>query len=281
MMLKLRSAPVAIRLAARIETLPAGVWPAAQCIALHPTWLWAAARMTDGSDDPLGIAAAALLGVALWQLRRQMRLAPQPGWRAAAMASTLATTAAYLALPPLACAVLAALSLGCGIAAFLPQRTAAAPFFGLTLLALPVLSSLQFYAGFPLRVITAELSTWLLRAAGSDAVRSGTAMVVNGRLVIVDAPCSGVQMVWMAYCTACAVALFCGLASRRFFRRLPLVGAVVLAGNVLRNAVLVTLEAHGAPPAWLHDAIGLAVLAAVCAAVCLIMKGAGHAHSHR
>ena len=31
----------------------------------------------------------------------------------------------------------------------------------LAVLALPLLSSLQFYAGYPLRVLTAELSQWL------------------------------------------------------------------------------------------------------------------------
>jgi len=58
-------------------------------------------------------------------------------------------------------------------------------------LALPLVSSLQFYAGYPLRLITAQASTWLLQAGGWTAARSGTAMLVDGRLVIVDAPCSG------------------------------------------------------------------------------------------
>jgi len=97
--------------------------------------------------------------------------------------------------------------------------------------------------------------------------------VVNGRLVIVDAPCSGVQMAWLAYFTACAVAAATGLGDSLFVRRAAWVGAIVLLGNVLRNSVLVALEARpgGLSAAW-HEAIGLAVLAAVCAAVLLMMK---------
>ncbi len=86
------------------------------------------------------------------------------------------------------------------------------PLAGLALLALPLLASLQFYAGYPLRVLTAELSAWAAAGRGLAAERSGAAMVVNGHLVIVDAPCSGVQMAWLAYFAACAVAAFAGAA---------------------------------------------------------------------
>ena len=47
--------------------------------------------------------------------------------------------------------------------------------------------------------------------------------------------------------------------------RLPVVSVLVLLGNVLRNTVLVALQASGAHlPSWGHDAVGLLVLAAVC-----------------
>jgi exosortase/archaeosortase family protein len=106
------------------------------------------------------------------------------------------------------------------------------------------------------------------------AEREGTAMSVEGRLVIVDAPCSGVQMAWMAYFCACAVGWWSALPDRAFARRLAGVGAIVLAGNVVRNSILVGLEARGAgaSPAW-HEALGLALLALVCAAVAALVHG--------
>ena len=144
---------------------------------------------------------------------------------------------------------------------------------GLSLLSLPLLASLQFYAGYPLRVITAEASRWLL-AAGFEVERSGASLLVDGRLVIVDAPCSGVQMLWLGYFTACVVALHAGRRNAGFLARLPAVSALVLAGNVLRNAVLVAVEASGHHLAgWAHDAVGLVVLAAVCAAIARVMHG--------
>ncbi|HJV94849.1 MAG TPA: exosortase Q, partial [Albitalea sp.] len=176
--------------------------------------------------------------------------------------------------PPLAGALLAALALASGLRAFMPSGRATLPLAGLAVLALPLISSLQFYAGYPLRVLTAQLSTWGLQLAGVAASRVGSAMQVEGRLIVVDAPCSGVQMVWMAYFCACAVAAWDGTSDTRFVRRLPWIGALVLAGNVLRNSVLVMLEARRASvPESLHQAVGLVVLAAVCGAVVGVMRG--------
>ncbi|RYF63174.1 MAG: exosortase/archaeosortase family protein, partial [Comamonadaceae bacterium] len=132
-------------------------------------------------------------------------------------------------------------------------------------------SSLQFYAGYPLRVITAEASRWLL-APGFEVAREGSSLLVDGRLVIVDAPCSGVQMVWLGYFTACAVTLWAERSDRTFLMRLPVVGALVMSGNIVRNAVLVAFEGAGQPMAvWAHNAFGLAVLAGVCGGIAWTM----------
>jgi exosortase/archaeosortase family protein len=82
--------------------------------------------------------------------------------------------------------------------------------------------------------------------------------------VIVDAPCSGVQMAWMAYFAACALSAFTRRRDAHLLQRVPLVSLAVLCGNVLRNSVLVALEARpqGLAP-WAHEAIGLLALALV------------------
>jgi exosortase/archaeosortase family protein len=258
----------------RFDAMPPLAWLALQAAALWPHWRWAMARVADGSDDPLGVAALVVLLAMLWRLEPSLRAQPRPAWMALALVATVLATLATLAAPPLLGALLAALALAAGLRAFMPAGRAMLPLAGLAVLALPVVSSLQFYAGFPLRVVTAQLSTWGLQAAGLAAERSGTAMVVEGRLVIVDAPCSGVQMVWMAYFCACAVAAFSGAGERAFLRRLPGVGVLVLMGNVLRNSVLVALEAtQPAVSEAVHEGVGLVVLAAVCAAVVMVMRG--------
>ena len=244
--------------------IAAWAWLALHAAALWPHGGWAARRLADGSDDPLGLAALAALSLWLARAAPALRVQPHLLWLSAALGLTAAATAAWWLAPPLPAAMLAALALTAHLFAWLPAGVARAPLAGLALLALPLVASLQFYVGYPLRVFTAELSAWLLQAAGQAAERSGAAMTVNGQLVIVDAPCSGVQMAWLAYFAACAVAAFVGLRDAAFLRRLPLVGLVVLAGNVLRNSLLVGLEARpqGLGNAW-HEAIGIAMLTIV------------------
>lgn len=264
--------PAFVRWGVAIDRAPAGLWLALLAAALWPTWWWMSARVLDRSDDPLGLLALAALGALVWQHRQRLRAAPRLGWFALAIAGALMATATHSLLPALAVSLVALLSLAAGLAAFLPSGVATAPVVGLSVLSLPLLASLQFYAGYPLRVITAEASRWLLMAT-HEVERSGTSLRVDGVLVIVDAPCSGVQMVWFGYFTACLVTLYLGRGNRAFFTRLPAVGGLVLIGNIVRNTLLVSLEASGQHlPGWAHDGVGLLVLATVCGAIAFVMS---------
>jgi exosortase/archaeosortase family protein len=257
------------RTAARPEAVPvprwpAWVWVALPALALAPAWAWNVARWLDRSDDPLGVAA--LCALAAWAVRERGRLteAPRPVWLWASLVlGALALVGP--GVPPLARGVAAVLSVCAALGAV---RQAGQPLLaatGLGILVLPLLSSLQFFVGYPLRVVTAEASRHLLALGGLAAERSGSALTVAGRLVIVDAPCSGIQMAWMAYFAACLAAAWLRLPDRRFLLRLPAVGLAVLAGNILRNTVLVAREAAGpAASAGLHEAVGAAVFAGVC-----------------
>ena len=271
--------------AMRIDRAPAWLWIGLQTAALWPTWRWLAARVADGSDEPLGLLALAALAVLLLAVRRQLRAAPRLPWLAAALAGTLAATALHGQVAPLLGSLLAIVAWACGLLTFLPDerrgamrvqdgvllpaprwRVAALPVLGLAVLALPLIASLQFYAGYPLRVLTAEASRWLL-LPWFHVLREGSNLNVDGLLIIVDAPCSGVQMAWAGYFTACVAALWTGRGSRAFALRLPLVGAAVLPGNVARNTVLVALEASGGATRFWHEAVGLLALAAVCGVI--------------
>ena len=267
----LLQSPAFVRFGIAIDMAAELRWLALLAVALWPTWWWMAQRMVDGSDDPLGALALAALGALLWQHRLRLRAAPRLGFQVAALAGAVLTTALHTQLPDLPVALVGLLSLAAGLLAFLPAQVATVPVLGLSVLSLPLLASLQFYAGFPLRVVTAEASSWLLSLAHT-VERSGSSLMVDGQLIIVDAPCSGVQMAWLGYFTACAVALVVGRNNRSFLLHLPIVSVLVLVGNVLRNTVLVGFQAAGTPlPAWGHEAVGLVVLAVVCAGIAWAM----------
>lgn len=248
-----------------VDRLPAALWLALPVVALMPVWLWCAARLLDRSDDPLGIFALAVLVVLVIRDRTHFHQRPHAGWLL--IAALLAAVAIFsgATLPALFRGVLAVLAV---CAVLMAMRAPAQPMLalvGLALLALPLLSSLQFFIGYPLRVATAEVSRWLLLMFDVAVTRDGTALTIAGHLVMVDAPCSGIQMGWVAYFTACLTAAWLRVPDARFLRRIPLVGVAVLAGNIVRNTLLSMKEAGLVQwPDWTHDAIGLAVFAIVC-----------------
>ncbi len=263
--------PLLVRAGVRLDIASAWVWPALTALALWPTLWWMAQRMTDGSDDPLGLLALSALAALLWRERLHLRAAPRLGAVLLALVGVLGATLVQGAWPALVVALVSVLALACMLVAFLPRHVATLPVVGLAVLALPLMASLQFYAGYPLRVLTAQASTWLL-GAFMQVERSGSAMLVNGHLVVVDAPCSGVQMAWLGYFSACVVALVAQRSNRDFLLRLPVVSVLVLSANVLRNTVLVGAEGLGRPLNTLaHEGLGLLVLALVCVGVAWVM----------
>lgn len=263
--------PRFVRFGIAIDTAAPWRWLALLAVALLPTWWWLGQRMADGSDDPLGILALAAMATLLFFHRSHLRAAPRLGLQVAALVGVVCTTALQHPLPDLLVALMGLLSLAAGLLAFLPTQVATAPVWGLSVLSLPLLASLQFYAGFPLRVLTAELSSWLLSVAHT-VERTGSSLLVDGQLIIVDAPCSGVQMAWLGYFTACAVALATQRSNRAFLLRLPVVGVLVLLGNVVRNTLLVAAQASGMHLGNVaHQAVGLAVLGLVCGGIAWTM----------
>ena len=248
------------------------IWLILLAMAIWSQLLWMMRRMLDGSDDPLGVVALAALAFICWCQRRHLH-APRPAWFGVALLFVTLACVAWQSLPPLLAALPALLGLAAGMLSILPVGVACMPVLGLAALSLPLMASLQFYAGYPLRLLTAELSRWLLLAGHQQVERDGVALRVDGQLVLVDAACSGVQLVWLGYFTACVVALLTGCSNRCFLRRLPFVGCLVLVGNVFRNTALVALQADGtAVPAWLHEGIGLVTLATVCTLIFRLMQ---------
>nr|WP_298140164.1 exosortase Q [uncultured Pseudomonas sp.] len=252
---------------------PAWLWLLLPALALWPAWEWSVRRLSDGSDDPFGIVALLALALLWWRERRQLSAAARLPWL---LATLLLCALVVLApgLPPLLRAVLAVLALFGAVLALRTPGQALLAWLGLGLLALPIMSSLQFFVGYPLRVLTAEVSAWLLRAGGLEVLRQGSTLEVAGQLVMVDAPCSGIQMAWVAYFTAFSTAAWLRLSDRQLLRRLPLLGVLILAGNILRNSLLVLQETGRLDwPGWMHEGTGLLVFVAVCALVLRYVAG--------
>jgi exosortase/archaeosortase family protein len=241
----------------------------AMLVALHalafwPVWRWYGDRLDDGGDERWALAALAAAVFVSWPARG-FRFRPRDPLLAAAAVLTLVYAAVAPFAPPLARALLAMGALAATWTSVAEARARFWPVIGLLVLSVPVIESLQFYAGYPLRLVSAAGATALLDVAGFDVARVGTNMSMGTHLVLVDAPCSGVRMLW----TGCL--LVCVLAAQRErigAARFALAGALavplVLAANSLRAALLFALETRAAPPSsfW-HAMVGVVSFAMV------------------
>lgn len=234
------------------------ILPLALILAFWPVWRWYVLRMTDGSDEPWGIAALSVAGWFLWQARKEIRMTSGGLWVAGGFLGVYLLS--YSVLPPLLRAGLALLCL----AALTGTLTRCPTVWGLFALSLPIIASMQFYLGPPLRLLTATMAQGTLTVAGLEVTRQGTELVWNGQTVGVDAPCSGIKMLWTGLLLILSLAALHRLNWPRTI--LAVISGIVLIvlGNALRATLLFTKEAGIVTlPDWTHEGIGLAVFAAL------------------
>lgn len=225
--------------------------------AFWPVGVWYVRRSLDGADEPWGLLAL-LVAVAL--VARAPRERRHAGWGLCLAAGlALAYAALFAHVPPLGRAILAVLAVSFVVSTHRLGRLLHLPTAGLLLLSLPVLSSLLFYAGYPLRRLVTLASMPLLRASGYAVEARGITLAWGDRLVAVDAPCSGVKMLWAAAFFTCVLASLYHLDARRTLGLGVFALVAVIVGNVLRATALFFVEAGVVEgPAILHPGIGVA-----------------------
>lgn len=239
---------------------------AALCVAFWPAWIWFAAGSADASNDYTGLLAALTAAVMVWR-------APAARPVAHALALPAALVAVYAigaatGIPPVAGALLAALALAALASALRLGRRLDAPLLALCVLALPVAAGLQFYFGYPLRVVAGELTVMMLRMNGLAVVREGAMLAWDGQLLAIDAPCSGVKMLWAGLYLACALAASYRLSAARTLLAAALACLVVVGANAVRSAALFHTEAGLLiMPPWTHQASGVLCFIAAALAI--------------
>ncbi|MGC4066656.1 MAG: exosortase/archaeosortase family protein [Polyangiaceae bacterium] len=251
---------------------------ALQLASLWPVVVWGIRRTFDGSDEPLGILALATVIVVF--AIRLIGKASCAGQRAAASdvparvasavrrdtgllgpALSLVYAIGLFVLPRPIASLVGLLALALTSSRLIYGRTLNVGLLGLLWLSVPILGSLDFYLGYPLRIATTELAAALLRLSGNDVTRRGVSLMLAGREVSVDPACAGLRMLWM---TAYFVSLLGCLRPLRGFRMLPFAGlafVLLVVANAWRAAALYYVESGLVRlPPWGHEAVGAVVL---------------------
>ena len=238
----------------------------AQIAAFWSVWLWYISRMLDGSDEPWGIIA--LLTVSFLVIKKSVWAMPTPSALIIASAIAIIYTLSYGFTPPLIRGGLAVIAIGFSISSICYGRTIQTGIIGLMLLSLPLVASLQFYGGFPIRVITAYVSSFLLGLFGYSVQPQGTLLYWLGEVVAVDAPCAGIKMLWTGLYLNFTLATWRELNFLTTWLSTSFTLFSVFIGNIFRATVLFFTESGiiGAPD-FTHQAIGLIVFAIVATAV--------------
>ncbi|MBL8695259.1 MAG: archaeosortase/exosortase family protein [Planctomycetes bacterium] len=244
-----------------IATTAAAYWPA---------WIWYGGRMVQFSEQRVGLAALAIALAMAVRDHRQPGKAAEPDRERRVLWAVGGWTALYaLTFPFVPALVRNAFALG-SIAVLIPicggPRRASAGVWALLLLATPAIPSLQFYCGFPLRLVAAWIAEQALAVTPLEVERVGVSLRLGERIVLVDAPCSGVRMLWSILLVAASIAAWLRLPPLQT----ALLGAASVAGVVLANAVRTTAlffpEAGLVSlPSWGHSAIGVITFTAAAA----------------
>ncbi len=232
-----------------------------------PTVHWYAARMQDGSDEPWGVLALlCAIGFALPHLF-STKIDHVRAWGCATCLALLWLAGSHLT-PLLHAALIAG-----ALASLLAPRAFWVGHTGLVFLSLPLISSLQFYGGYPLRWMIGKASALLLSAFGQSVETVGTVMRWQGEMIVIDAPCSGVRMLWSSLFFACLLACMRKLDPWRSIKLLQLAGATAFVANVARNCLLFYIESGLVETGkWAHSAIGIVVFAGALAVIGIFAK---------
>jgi len=236
-----------------------------QVIAFWDVWRWYVSRAVYSWDQPWGVLALVAAVVFLVASRQ-----PWPQTERSLLLPTLLVifyAATYFTFGPLARATVAFTALS--VTSSLRFGKSFHPgLFGLFYLSLPTLPTLQFFGGYPLRVVVAELTAPVLRMSGFAVVPEGTCLNWAGKLIWIDAPCSGIKMLWVGLFLTFLVLCLYELPLVKTFLLLPLVGVVILATNVFRAVALFYIEAGVLnAPSWGHEYAGVIAFVLEAAAI--------------
>ncbi|MDX1914875.1 MAG: archaeosortase/exosortase family protein [Methylophilus sp.] len=234
---------------------------ASTLLATWPQWLWMVRRNSDGSDDPWGIVALLTIVALVYADKDQLQV-PQVSALSVTALLAVTATATWGGVPPILSTAIALLACTWLIAQMLPKARALSPLLVLAMLALPLVASLNFYLGYPLRWFCAYSTSVMLSVLGTETTPAGASLWWNGKTILIDAPCAGIAMLWIGLYLG---ALFSYLNSAQTLRtliNLSMTGALVILANVTRNTLLFYKESGMVDlPHWTHEAIGLVTFA--------------------
>jgi exosortase/archaeosortase family protein len=228
----------------------------ASVLALWPVIVWYSIRILDSSDDNFGLLA--LLTASGFVFIERQHYRPKILSLTPLILLMVTYIISLFLLPPILRAVIAMTLIGVLLSRAYLGRGMHLGLWGLLILSLPVMASAQFYLGYPLRLIVGYLASHLLQLNGLAVTHSGTMLNWSGGTVSIDAPCSGVKMLWFGFYLCFTLACVYRLDIRKLAVLGMATGIIIVSANTLRaTALFYTESGLILMPAWTHNGIGI------------------------
>jgi len=269
----------------------ASLTPLLVLLAFWPVLHWYVLRTLDRSDEPWGLLALLTAAVFFWIEHRgrngKDRSSAQPAvgspgeptrfsiLNGVGFVSLFVYMVTFSIAPSLVQSIMLVVTAWCLMGSRLPSPSKSG-LFGLLILGLPLIPSISFFGNYPLRLLVSSGTCGMLRCLGVPLMQDGVMLSMAGHQFAIDAPCSGVNMLWaegyVAMVLACVFRLNLKgtllLATSGFF--------LVMVGNIFRAASLVMFDLLGAAAylpqenidADMHVGIGLLTFTLATVATC-------------
>ena len=233
-----------------------------QIAAFWPVWRWYGERVMDASDEPWGILALAT--AVFFIVLRGKGGKPGP----AGLSLSTAALILYVVLYPEAAAAGArGPGNGLDLRRREPCRIGKIDAHRRARSSAPVLADHRFtpvLPRVPVRALTSMIASQIISALGYPTEACGTMLRWAGEYIAVDAPCSGIKMLWTGLYLNFTLACFTGLDQFRTWFSYAGSGLAIFTGNMLRVTALFFLESGIVKgPKWAHEALGLLFFAVV------------------
>jgi exosortase/archaeosortase family protein len=227
-----------------------------QLLAFWEVWRWYVSRAVYSWEQPWGLLAFVAAFVFLFASKK-----PLPQRERSLLLPALLIVlyiATYSVVPPLARAAVAFTALATTASSLRFGKSFHPGLFGLFYLSLPALPTLQFFGGYPLRLVVAGLTAPILRIGGFAVVPEGTCLNWAGKLIWIDAPCSGIKMLWVGMFLTFVLLCLYELPILKSALLVLLAFVVIIGANVFRAVALFYLEAGILNmPSWSHEYAGV------------------------
>lgn len=249
--------------------------------AFWPLFPWYLRRLSDGSEDSLGVLALiTALVLAMFGYYKQKLMQPSlPTKFSMNWLFLSGLLLSYILLlhhaPNLVLAIVMVLSLWLFLDRYLIWA-GSVPILGLMLLSLPIISSLNFFAGFPLRLGISHIVAALLSICSFSVDLAGTMLSANGQEINIDAPCAGIHFLWFSAYLGLLLAYREQAKVRRTLTLICISVASAIVGNVFRSLILSLLYLSGfasmADNPYVHEGLGAACFALTSTLILLASK---------